>query len=94
MPRMINLEISNEVYTVIRQLSEESGKTPSGWLSALLETKYGLLDKRGAIDKPKTGKRFERHFGEIDLGYPTGVENESIDEDIAREYFDTHEERI
>ena len=94
MPRTIHLEISNEVYTMIRRLSEESGKTPSGWLSALLETKYGLLNKRGAFDKPKAGKCFESHFGAIDFGYPTGIENESIDEDIAREYSDTHEEAV
>lgn len=31
-------------------------------------------------------KRFERHFGEADLGFPTGVENAQIDADLAREY--------
>ncbi len=31
-------------------------------------------------------------FGSVDLGYPTGADNESIDADLAREYADTHEE--
>jgi len=31
-------------------------------------------------------------FGSIDLGYPTGADNESIDADLAREYGNNHEE--
>ena len=31
-------------------------------------------------------------FGSVDLGYPTGADNESIDADLAREYGSTHEE--
>ena len=32
-------------------------------------------------------------FGSVDLGYPTGADNEGIDADLAREYASTHEER-
>lgn len=31
-------------------------------------------------------EHFERHFGEVDLGYATGVDNEQIDADLVREY--------
>ncbi|MDQ3685130.1 MAG: antitoxin family protein [Acidobacteriota bacterium] len=31
-------------------------------------------------------------FGSVDLGYPTGADNESIDRDLAREYAATHED--
>jgi hypothetical protein len=31
-------------------------------------------------------------FGSVDLGYPTGADNKSIDADLAREYEGTHEE--
>ena len=31
-------------------------------------------------------------FGSVDLGYPTGADNETIDADLAREYACTHEE--
>lgn len=31
-------------------------------------------------------------FGSVDLGYPTGVDNESIDADLAREYACINEE--
>jgi predicted DNA-binding antitoxin AbrB/MazE fold protein len=33
-----------------------------------------------------------RFFGAVDLGHPTGTDNESIDRDLAREYGATHEE--
>ena len=48
--------------------------------------------KNEELDKQKARQRIESHFGEIDLGYSTGIDNESIDEDLAREYMDTHEE--
>jgi hypothetical protein len=31
-------------------------------------------------------------FGSVDLGHPTGADNESIDADLAREYACTNEE--
>jgi predicted DNA-binding antitoxin AbrB/MazE fold protein len=31
-------------------------------------------------------------FGSVDLGSPTGVDNDGIDADLAREYSNTHEE--
>ena len=36
-------------------------------------------------------ERFEQHFGEIDLGYSTGCDNDEIDADLAREYGSNHE---
>lgn len=37
-------------------------------------------------------ERFERHIGAIDLGQPTGADNESIDADLAREYAAKHDQ--
>lgn len=48
--------------------------------------------QRTAAEKLAARERFERHFGEIDLGFPTGVDNERIDADLAREYSDPHVE--
>lgn len=46
-------------------------------------------DKRG----PHTnGDSIEKFFGSIDLGYPTGLDNEEIDADLAREYGSNHED--
>jgi hypothetical protein len=31
-------------------------------------------------------------FGSVDLGYPTGADNERIDADLARDHASSHEE--
>jgi AF2212-like protein len=31
-------------------------------------------------------------FGSVDLGHPIGIDNESLDADLAREYADPHED--
>ena len=43
-------------------------------------------------EKQAARERFERHFGEVDLGYATGVDNEQIDADLARAYAARHRE--
>lgn len=58
------------------------------------EVKNGLraiYRLRTEAEKQAAKERFERHFGEINLGSATGVDNESIDADLAREYADDHE---
>jgi hypothetical protein len=42
-------------------------------------------------EKQAARERFERHFGEVNLGHPTGADNQSIDADLAREYSSAHE---
>ncbi len=39
----------------------------------------------------QNGKKLSDLFGMASLGYPTGVDNEQIDADLAREYACTHE---
>lgn len=41
-------------------------------------------------EKPRRSLR--ELFGSVDLGHPTGTDNESIDADLAREYAATHED--
>lgn len=36
-------------------------------------------------------ERFRQHIGAVNLGHPTGADNESIEADLAREYASTHE---
>lgn len=43
-------------------------------------------------EKEVARKRFESHFGEINLDFPMGADNEMIDADLAREYRSNHQE--
>ena len=99
MSQTLTLELSDEVYAVIRRQAEAAGTSPAHWIANSLEQQYGHLRtwqsaraQRTEAEKRAARERFERHFGEIDLGKATGVDNEQIDADLAREYADTHEE--
>ena len=51
------------------------------------------LETKGSELKSPTKKGdITRLFGKVDLGYPTGANNESIDADLVREYINTHED--
>jgi hypothetical protein len=40
----------------------------------------------------RSEKKLSDLFGSASLGYATGVDNETIDADLAREYANTHED--
>ena len=99
MSQTLTLELSDEVYTAIRHQAETAGTSPAHWIATTLERQYGNVrewqgarTQRTDEEKQAARERFERHFGEVDLGYATGVDNEQIDADLAREYDNTHEE--
>jgi len=56
---------------------------------ATLERQY-QSDAAQADDAKSARERFEAHFGAVDLGRPTGSDNESIDADLAAEYASNH----
>jgi hypothetical protein len=41
---------------------------------------------------PHSGKNLSDLFSSVSLGYPTGIDNEKIDADLAHEYGSTHED--
>lgn len=49
------------------------------------------IQTRTDLPQESRGKLREL-FGSVDLGYPTGADNERIDGDLAGEYSSTHEE--
>ena len=99
MSQILTVELSDEVYAAIQRQAEASGTSPAHWIAKMLEQQYSsfrdwqsIRARRTEAEKQAARERFERHFGEVDLGYATGVDNEQIDADLAREYADSHEE--
>lgn len=98
MSQTLNLELSDEVYTTIRRYAEVVGTSPARWIASTLERQYGTIRtghgtraQYTETEQQAARERFEYHFGEVDLGYATGVDNEQIDADLVREYAATHE---
>ena len=98
MSQTLILELSEEVYTIIQRQAAVAGASPAHWLAMTLEQQYGrahagqsTLTHYPQADQQAARARFEQHFGEVDLTDATGVDNEQIDAELAREYADIHE---
>jgi hypothetical protein len=90
MSQMLILELSDEVFSAIYHQAEKIGVSPVNLIDDSLEQQFSIFSVSERLKtETQTGsarQRFESHFGEVDLGYPTGADNEGIDADIAEEY--------
>ncbi len=95
MSQVLTLELPDEIYANLQQQAEIAGISLSELVATSLKRQHSLIQdkaQRTEAEKEAARKRFKSHFGEINLGYPTGADNESIDADLAREYANNHEE--
>lgn len=90
--RIINKEKS---WAHVEYFDFVEGRTCEGWVAHRF-MQHLLQDthpRRTGAEEQAARERFERHFGEVDLGYATGVDNEQIDADLAGEYAGTDQPR-
>lgn len=99
MSQKLTIELSNDLYAAIERQALEDNTSPTQIVLMSLEQYFQQgqsilqhMQEHSEAELAAARARFERHFGVVDLGYPTGVDNEHIDADLAREYADTHEE--
>jgi predicted transcriptional regulator len=92
MSQSLTLQLSDATFAALQQQAEAIGVEPAAVAAASLEHQFGVpLSPSTEAERQVARQRFERHFGAVDLGHPTGADNEAIDADLAREYADTHE---
>lgn len=94
MAQTLTIELSDEAYGALERRARALGASPGALAAEWLQRQCRALESAcgAAVDDAQAARnRFERHFGEVDLGHPTGVDNESIDADLAREYASNHE---
>jgi hypothetical protein len=85
--QVVTLELSDEVYTALTQKAEIAGVSLSEWIKYTLDQQSGLSSQRRTeLENEAKRQRFRCHSGVIDLGYPTGADNASIDADLLRAY--------
>lgn len=99
MSHSLTVQLSDAVYDALQRHARSSAQSPAEAAAAALEQRFGIPEgmpsddqRMSEADKQAARQRFERHFGAVNLGHATGVDNESIDADLARAYADTHEE--
>lgn len=88
MSQIVTVQIRDELYTALRQQAETAGVSVSEWIAVALEQTVAPADYCTDAGKEAARQRFRRHAGAIDLGYPIGADNQSIDADLIRAYSD------
>ncbi len=89
MSRTLTLELSDEAFRALRRRADADGTSPERTASAALERQLTEAPSSPVVaDAQAARSRFESHFGEIDLGHPTGTDNDRIDADLAAFYSD------
>ena len=91
MSHCLTIRLNDEAFYRLQQQAMAAGISPEEFAAASLEQHCEPMGVRPVRDLHADRERFERHFGEVDLGYPSGADNEGIDADLVREYGDTHE---
>jgi hypothetical protein len=99
MSHSLTIELSEAIYAALQRRARSADQSPAEAAAAALEQCFGATDSTpthghvmSEADKQAARQRFERHFGAVNLGHATGIDNEGIDADLARSYADTHEE--
>ena len=88
MSQILSIELSESTFAVIQQEAEAAGTSSANFVRELLEKQY-CLKILSETEKQLARDYFEGHVGEVDLDYPTGANNDSIDEDLASAYAGT-----
>lgn len=91
MSTVVTLELPDNVYQPLVKLAEKTGKPLEEWILARLRahTPRVVLSER---ERAEAMARLMVHAGAVNLGHPTGADNESIDVDLAHEYGSRHGE--
>ena len=87
MSEVVTLELRDELYADLKQKAESVGISLEAWIAVALEQQNTVLNQpKTEAEKELARQRFRRHAGAIDLGYPTGADNTSIEADLVRSY--------
>ena len=86
MTHQLSLEITDDVFQPLAQAARQAGQSLEQWATAQLRSCAVSAAQRTA-----DLARLMAHAGAVDLGKPTGADNETIDADLAREYGSSHE---
>jgi hypothetical protein len=81
MTHQLTLELGDELYQPLAHAAQQAGQSLEEWATAQLRA-YAASSARRAADLA----RLLIHAGAVDLGRPTGADNENIDADLAGEY--------
>lgn len=85
--KTITLQVPDEVYEACVHMAQKHGRSTEEWVMQFL-LKYVTSFSQDLDDEQRRAARERlRHYaGAQSLGFPTGIDSESIDADLANEY--------
>jgi hypothetical protein len=88
MSQRLTLELSDEIYANLQQKANAGGMSLAEWIVAVLSNhNIGMGQAlHPTVHQEEARQRFRSHAGAISVGYATGIDNESIDADLAKAY--------
>jgi hypothetical protein len=91
MSQTLIVELSDAVFRTIESCAQAKGATPAEVAAHSLEQQFAGSQAPSADCRPESERQtaqiaFEALIGAADRGRPLGIENDSIDRELAREY--------
>jgi hypothetical protein len=90
MSTVVTLKLPDNVYEPLVKVAEKTGKPLEEWILAQLQLHMPRV-VHPERERAEAMARLMEYAGAVNLGHPTGADNESIDADLAQEYASTHE---
>jgi hypothetical protein len=89
MSQLLTLELSDDVYAALQQQADAVGLSVAELIvTSVVDGQHRLLTvaKQPEVKSEEAHQRLLSYAGAISLGYATGIDNESIDADLAKAY--------
>ncbi|MEH1848887.1 MAG: hypothetical protein V7L25_28950 [Nostoc sp.] len=90
MSQLLTLELSDDVYAALQQQANAAGLSVAELIvTSVVNGQHGLLTGvklQPKVQPEEAHQRLLSYAGAISLGYATGIDNESIDADLAKAY--------
>jgi hypothetical protein len=82
MSQQLTLELSDEVYNTLQHQADAIGLSVTDWIITKLGNSDRVEEPSNKAQPEQARQRFKSHAGSISLGYATGINNESVDNDM------------
>jgi hypothetical protein len=82
MSQQLTLELSDEVYSILQAQADAIGLSVTDWIVTKLGNSDRVEEPSNKTQQEQARQRFKSHAGSISLGYATGIDNESVDNDM------------
>ncbi len=88
MSQQLILEINDDIYLKLQRQASAVSLSVSALITTQINRQYGILSAANLSNEveQEARQRLLGYAGSINLGYPTGIDNESIDADLAKAY--------